>query len=369
MVAHVMSYLQMDGIQPWVAWAVFGGYLVATWLVAWVARWLVRCLLRFVGPRGKTLFTERLVRKAVGPVRFLIWTAGLSAALHALANRMPTLTRLDLFGTEFGGLVKIVGSLVILASVALVNVVIKTALDLYVEERAVGNHAAWNELLPAARRVFSLVLYFIAASIILRSQYDQDITALVTTAGVASLAVALAAQETLSNMLGGFVILVDRPFKVGDAIELNDGKGGEVAEIGLRSTRIRQFDGTALVVPNKDMANTRITNMAMPDAQLAIRQTLIVGYGTDMEQAKQLLLEVLRTHPDVLKDPAPGVWFTKFNAANLELSLSAWVASYKDRFRVTDELNTRILNVFRDANVDLPRPPAPPAPLPPARHR
>jgi small-conductance mechanosensitive channel len=354
MMEQVMAYLQTPWLQQWVPWAIFGGYLIVTWLVVWLARWLLRGMLGRMGARRGSLLAERLMRTAVGPLRFLIWTTGLYAALQALGNRVPIFSEAALLGGEFGVLVRIVGSLMILAVAALITAVLKAAMDLYVQERGEANGAAWNELLPAGRRVFSLLVYFIAASIILRSQFNQDITALVTTAGVASLAIALAAQETLSNMLGGFVILVDRPFKVGDAIELTDGKGGEVAEIGLRSTRITQYDGTALVVPNKDMANSRVINMAQPAAHAAIRQTIGVGYGTDIERAKQLLLEVIQAHPEVLHEPAPGVWFTKFNAISLELFMSAWVASYKDRFRVADELNVRILKAFREAGIDIP---------------
>jgi MscS family membrane protein len=245
---------------------------------------------------------------------------------------------------------------VILAVTALVNALMKAAADWYLHELAGKNEATWDEeLLPLVRRILSLVIYFIGLSIVFE-RFGYPITALITTAGVASLAVALAAQETLSNMLGGLVILVDRPFRVGDVIELSDGKAGEVIEIGLRSTRIRQFDGNALVVPNKDMANTRIVNLAQPNHRAAIRQTIGVSFGSDVERVKQVLLDVMMAHPDVLKDPAPGVWFTKFNTSSLDLFISCWVESYKDRFRVTDELNIAILRAFREHGIEIPFP-------------
>jgi MscS family membrane protein len=357
MVDRIMAYLQAEWLRYSAAWAVFGGYIVATWLVGWLGRWLMRWLIARITVRTHSTLDDQMIRAATGPVRLTVWAIGVNAALLALQSRIPSLAAATGYKTEFDWVLKIVGAVVILAVTALTNALLKAALDWYLHDIARGNRVAWDEeLLPVIRRVMSLLLYFIAVSIILKSKFDQDITALVTTAGVASLAVALAAQETLSNMLGGFVILVDRPFKVGDVIELADGKSGEVMEIGLRSTRIKQFDGTALVVPNRDMANSRIVNYAQPNPMAAIRQTIGVGYGTDIEKAKHLLLGVMETHPGVLQEPAPGVWFTKFGACSLDLFMSCWVASYKDRFRVTDELNVRILKAFREAGIDIPFP-------------
>lgn len=338
--------------QNWVAWAVFVGYLVGTWVAASVARRVMRGIVAAITARSNTTLDDRLGAAASSPVRWLVWALGLRLALEALGERIPAMEE----SAEFGWVLKVAVALVILAVTHLVNGLMRAAMDWYLHELAVGSDGTWDrELLPVFRRIIGLVLYFIAVTIILES-FGQSITALVTTAGVASLAVALAAQETLSNMLGGFTILVDRPFKVGDVIELSDGKTGEVVEIGLRSTRIKQFDGNALIMPNKDMANSRVINFALPTPQSAIRQTIGVDYATDVEKAKQVLLDVLSAHPEVLKDPGPGVWFTKFGENSLDLFVSCWVASYRDRFRVADELNLAILKAFREHGINIPIP-------------
>lgn len=346
-----MEYARLQWMTHWAAWAIFVGSLLLTWIVAVIAGRIMKGIIFRLTSRTNTTLDDKLAQATAGPMRFLVGSIGLTLSLNALGQRIPSFRDPALLQTEFGYVVQAAGALVILAVTAMVNAAFKTGLDWYVHEKATGNQATWDrELLPVVRRVVSLLLYFIAISIILEN-FGQDITALVTTAGVASLAVALAAQDTLANMIGGFVILVDRPFKVGDVIELADSKMGEVVEIGLRSTKIKQFDGNALVIPNKDMANSRIVNYALPNQQAAIRQTLGLDYGTDMEKAKQVLLGVLTSHPEVLKEPEPGVWFTKFGASSLDLFMSCWVASYKDRFRITDELNLRILQAFRGAGL------------------
>ncbi|HWI60894.1 MAG TPA: mechanosensitive ion channel family protein [Symbiobacteriaceae bacterium] len=340
----------------WIDWALFGLYLVLTWVAAALARRLMRSLLPLFTARTNTVLDDRMVKAAAGPVRFAVLALGLRMSLQALAGRLPAFQKGGAYGVEFGWAESVAVALVILGITAIANAMLKAAMDWYIHELATRNQGTWDEeLLPLFRRLLSLLLYFIAASIIF-DRFGYPITALVTTAGVASLAVALAAQETLSNMLGGFVILVDRPFRVGDVIELTDGKVGEVVEIGLRSTRIKQFDGNALVVPNKDMANSRVINYALPTPRAAIRQTISVEYGTDIERAKAVLLGVIKSHPEILADPEPGVWFTKFGESGLDLFLACWVASYKERFRIADELNVRILKALREAGVTIPYP-------------
>ena len=337
----------------WMDWAIFGLYLVLTWIAAALARRLMRSLLPIFTARTNTVLDDRLVKAASAPVRLTVLAFGLRVALQALAGRIAAFQKGGTYGVAFGWAEQVAVALVILALTALINALLKAAMDWYIHELAAKNQGTWDEeLLPLFRRLLSLLLYFIAASIIF-DRFGYPITALVTTAGVASLAVALAAQETLSNMLGGLVILVDRPFRIGDVIELTDGKAGEVVEIGLRSTRIKQFDGNALVVPNKDMANSRVINYAQPDHRAAIRQTITVEYRTDIEQAKALLLRVIKAHSEILADPEPGIWFTRFGENGLDIFMSCWVASYKERFRIADELNVRILAALRGAGVSV----------------
>lgn len=334
-------------------WAVFGLYLLITFLVAWAGRRIARSLLPLLTRRTNTALDDRMVAAAARPVRLAILAMGLRISLQALQGRIPAFQEKGAYVQQFGWALLIAEALVILGMAALANGLLKAAMDWYIHDLAKKSQGNWDrELLPLFRKILSLLVYFIAASIIF-DRFGYPLTALITTAGVASLAVALAAQETLSNMLGGLTILVDRPFRIGDTIELADGKSGDVVEIGLRSTKIKQFDGNALVVPNKDMANSRVINFALPHPRAAIRQTITVALNTDIEQAKALLLQTMKAHAEVLADPEPGVWFTRFTPNGLELFMACWVNSYKDRFRITDELNVWILKAMRQANIKL----------------
>jgi MscS family membrane protein len=348
--SSLSTLLQTDHLWDWLIFAVT---LVGVFILAPAVIWVVRTVGARLSARSKSTLDDRLLLAALRPLRFVIYTVGLLYAVQVLHDRIDPQSQIKPFVT----ILNIAESLVILTATNLVVAVTRTAMDWYLHELShnVADQRVDRELLPLVRRIASLVFYFIAASIIL-ANFGVNITALVTTAGVASLAVALAAQETLSNMLGGFVILVDRPFRVGDVILLANGTSGEVIEIGLRSTRIKLFDGNALVVPNKEMANQSVTNLALPTPQAAIRATLSVDYSTDVEKAKAVLLATLQAHPEVLPDPAPGVWFTTFGQNGLDLFFSCWVASYREKFRITDELNVAILKAFRENGIVVPLP-------------
>lgn len=118
-----------------------------------------------------------------------------------------------------------------------------------------------DEFLPLINRVFKIILYIIALVMIL-SHFGQNISALLTALGVGSLAIALASQEIIANMLAGFIIMIDRPFKIGDKIKLASGEIGCVEQIGLRSTKIRMEENKEilLIVSNSELMRGRIQN-------------------------------------------------------------------------------------------------------------
>lgn len=116
-----------------------------------------------------------------------------------------------------------------------------------------------EEFIPLFRKVVGIILWIIAIIIAL-SYLGVNITALLTTLGVGSLAIALAAQDTISNVIAGFLIMIDRPFKVGDDIRLPTGERVKVLKIGNRRTQFRGEDGALVIVPNLDLSKSKIVN-------------------------------------------------------------------------------------------------------------
>jgi len=212
-----------------------------------------------------------------------------------------------------------------------------------------------DELIRMMRRLAKIVAVFVGITIILQ-HFDVKISALLGIAGVASLAVALASKDTIANMISGFTILVDRPFRVGDRVELGKGVIGDVKEIGLRSTKILTFDNTLLVLPNTTISSAQIVNQSYPDHKYKIRRDFTVAYGSDVKRVKRVLRRIARDNARVLRDPKPRVFFVDFADSALVFKLVCWIEDYKDRFKTIDRLNMEVDRRFREEGIQIPFP-------------
>jgi small-conductance mechanosensitive channel len=150
--------------------------------------------------------------------------------------------------------------------------------------------------------------------------------------------------------------MIDRPFRIGDRIQLMSGKSGDVVDIGLRSTRIRTPENTLLIIPNAELCNSTVHNMAFPDLRSQGKIAIGVAYGSDVEMVKRLLVETAQGEPDLLEQPAPEAYFIAFGDNALMMTLIFWVTDYTKLYAVTDRLNSRILSCFETNGIQIPYP-------------
>ena len=206
--------------------------------------------------------------------------------------------------------------------------------------------------------VAKYIIWFVAFLLIL-SILEIDITPFLAGAGIIGLAVALAAQDILSNFFGGATIAVDKPFKLHDRIQI-DQYYGDVISVGPRSTRIKTLDNQIVTVPNAKVVDSYIVNYAMPDTRLKVRIPIGVAYGTDVVKVKQLLLEIAReaaeTHPFILSDPIPEVYFLEFAESSLNFQLIVWCNEFSLTWDTKDAVNTRIASRFAEEGIEIPFP-------------
>jgi small conductance mechanosensitive channel len=150
----------------------------------------------------------------------------------------------------------------------------------------------------------------------------MEMTSFVTVLGAAGLAIGLALQGSLSNFAGGVLILIFKPFKVGDTVEAQ-GTIGSVESIDILYTKIRNFDNKVVIVPNGALANNSITNFSLKPTR---RVELLVGvaYGTDLKKTRRVILETLSKDERIHVEPAPTVYFTNFGDSSLDLSIRCW---------------------------------------------
>jgi small-conductance mechanosensitive channel len=215
-----------------------------------------------------------------------------------------------------------------------------------------------DRLVDLLELVIRYVIWF-AAILAILNVFEIDVTPLLAGAGIAGIAIALAAQDFISNLFGGAVITVDKPFKVGDRIKV-DNFYGDVLSVGTRSTRIQTLDYQIVTMPNNKLTTNVIVNYSEPDQKLRITIPFTAAYGTDPKLVKQILLEiaddVTKKTPFLLEDPAPTVYFSEFGESSLNFILMVWMRKYNTPDDVKDEINCRIAERFAKEGIEIPFP-------------
>ncbi len=214
--------------------------------------------------------------------------------------------------------------------------------------------------LPMVNRFIRFLVIAVGVLLAL-PQLGISIAPLLGGAGVMGLALSFAAKDTLSNLIAGVLLIMDRPFKVGDRIELwnaprETGTWGDVIEIGLRATKIRNPDNLVVVVPNNEIMRRDIINYTMSGDDIRLRIPFAVAYESDIERAKVLLKETAREVQGVKLEPAPIVIVRGFGPSEVNLQLRVWIVEARSRRRIADEITEKAMLAFAEAGVEIPYP-------------
>lgn len=197
-------------------------------------------------------------------------------------------------------------------------------------------------------RVVVLTLGLVAAL----SELGINTASLVASLGVAGLTIGFAARDALSNIISGVFIFWDRPFVLGDLIEI-EGKYGRVDRITLRSTRVVTVDGKMLAIPNAEVVNSTVASYTnFPNIRIEVSAT--VGVDEDLGRVRSILLGVVDDDPDYLEEPAPVVVVSELNDYNVMVTLRAWLHDERKHIAKRFELRERVFEALRSAGVDMP---------------
>ena len=308
------------------AWALWALHLCmgVLWTVAlsWLAGWGARKLGRRLEQRGSRL-PAAMFKISAGPLRWVVLLAGLSDTVsdawpvaHGLAKWVSGLLFVMAAFVGVRGTIRLARTAIAMSLRPAVNQA-KPHDPTFI--RAQSNS---NALVPLLQRLASLVMALLGLLVVLH-HFGQNVSSVVAALGVTSLAIGLAAQQALSNFIAGLVLVLDRPFRIGDRVRIRDAEAGEVLEIGLRSTQVRLADGTTLVVPNADLVATRLVNQTGHRAVRA-EARLNAPLTTNMEELTQRLLAASQ---DVeMPEPVhPARVMLLGITDKLDVSLSVWL--------------------------------------------
>jgi MscS family membrane protein len=210
-------------------------------------------------------------------------------------------------------------------------------------------------LTPLMNRVVMFTITALAIIVVL-DHFGQNVNSLLTLLGAGSLAIGLAAQDTISNMISGFVIMIDRPFHIGDRIKIPTGEEGDVYEIGMRSTSILDFDHNLIVVPNNDLIRSKIVNYSYPTPEHRVAVDVNAAYGTDVDRMKTLLISAALANKEVMLDPAPEAYLVNLADSSMQFKLVCRVESFTRKFAVTEQLRIAVYRTMVEENIEIPFP-------------
>jgi MscS family membrane protein len=187
--------------------------------------------------------------------------------------------------------------------------------------------------------------------------WQIDPTAWLASAGVVGIAVGFAARDTLANLFAGFFIIADAPYQLGDYVVLDTGDRGEVTKVGIRSTRILTRDDVEIIIPNSEMANTKVINESGGRwIKFRIRIKVGVSYGSDVDQVVEVLEGVARRHDAVCREPEARVRMRGFGDSSLDFEVLCWVNHPSERGAVSHELYMDIYKALAAAGIEIPFP-------------
>lgn len=162
-------------------------------------------------------------------------------------------------------------------------------------------------------------------------------------------------QHIVNNFISGILIMFERPFRIGDWIVVND-KEGIVYKINIRSTELETFDRAIVIIPNADIISGQLINWTLTDAGGRISIDVGVGYASDLAKALDIALDIAKSDPRVLTDPAPSAIVTEFADSAINIRLRCYLSNILERSYIKSDLMIRLQKAFAENGIDIPFP-------------
>lgn len=204
-----------------------------------------------------------------------------------------------------------------------------------------------------------LVHYLIIALGVLYAMkigFSIDLTSVAVIVGFLSVGIGFGLQYVAADIASGFILLFERPIRIGDWVRLSDDMEGRVETISLRSTVIITNENLAVIVPNSKLVQNKFVNYSYGAPVVRLNIPIGVAYGSDLEKVSIALLEAARSVERVLNKPEPQVHFSGFGDSSIDLQIRVWIDKPRDHTTITSDVNFAVERAFREHNIEIPFP-------------
>ncbi len=208
---------------------------------------------------------------------------------------------------------------------------------------------------------FSGAIIYATAVILALDVLGMNVMPFIAGAGVAGIAIGFAAKDTLSNLIAGVLLIIDRPFEIGDRIEVwsapsGSATWGDVIDIGLRATKIKTTDHIIIIIPNNEIMKRDIVNYTSISTKIRVRINVGVAYDTDIEKAKDLIKDVAGEAAWISKEPPPKVVVRNFGDSSVDLQLRVWIDNARKRMDTISYITDKVKAAFDKNGIEIPYP-------------
>ncbi len=208
---------------------------------------------------------------------------------------------------------------------------------------------------------FAGVIVYSVAVILALDTLGINVMPFIAGAGVAGIAIGFAAKDTLSNLIAGVLLIIDRPFEIGDRIEVwsapsGSATWGDVIDIGLRATKIKTTDNIVIIIPNNEIMKRDIVNYTIITSKIRIRINIGIAYNANMEKAKEIILKVADSIQWILKTPSPKVVVRNFGESSVDLQLRVWIDDARRRMDTVSYITDNVKTEFDKEGIEIPYP-------------
>jgi small-conductance mechanosensitive channel len=208
---------------------------------------------------------------------------------------------------------------------------------------------------------FAGAILYVTAIILALDVVGINVMPFIAGAGVAGIAIGFAAKDTLSNLIAGVLLIIDRPFEVGDRIEVwsapaGSASWGDVIDIGLRATKIKTTDNIVIIIPNNEIMKRDIVNYTIINSLIRVRVNIGVSYEADIQQAKNIIVEVANQMDWIAHNPAPKVVVRNFGDSSVDLQLRVWIRNARRRMDTISFIIDNVKEAFDRNGIEIPYP-------------
>ncbi len=320
-------------------------YLIWVTLLFFAKKILFASMTKFAA-KTKTQLDDLFVKASDFPLTLVIFTSG-----ALVVERFLPIAQEAQITRQF---------LLIFKAVTIVAVI------LFVDKFLNGLLRTYSGNLPILRtsggvvRGFARVIVIGLGILVLLDSFGISITPILASLGIGSLAVALALQPTLENLFAGIQIVIDRPFQVGQFVKLESGEEGYIHKVGWRSTWIRMLANNIVIMPNKVLVNSRITNYYYPETELAVLVQVGVHYESDLEQVERVTIEVgretMKAVTGGIPEFDPFIRYHTFDNFSINFSVILRGREFVDNYLIKHEFIKRLHKRYAQEKITIPYP-------------